>query len=285
MLIDNNGVERFGAHYLTAVIVALLCLLVACGEPQTAVGDGNNNADVKVTGTDDNGESKQAPPPADWYATAMQRHKPLGRVTGDLKPLADAGADDGRFDAVMTYAEAQQSYSLLIWQGGKLVLEHYFPPYTADLRPESASMHKSVLALVVAAAIADGFINSADDRIGDYIKPWSGDVRGDITLRQLLTMSAGLKPLDREGGMQSEAVSYWMNGANARRTLLNLQPEHEPGTVFYYQVMGGNCGAEKFTSRGVITTILKPPPVLRPVHRIRPMIFCSLTASVASGSI
>ncbi|MEO0997367.1 MAG: serine hydrolase [Pseudomonadota bacterium] len=202
--------------------------VAACGTPTSGASQSADSGSDTAPGSDS--------PPADWYATAMERHRPLGRIAGKLTtPLPAAAGRDNRFDAAIAHAGDRDSYALLVWHDGGLVLEHYFPPYTAELRPESASMHKSVLGLAVAAAIADGAIGSADDRVGRYIAAWDDDPRGDITIRQLLTMTSGLKPLSRDGGTESDAYKYWYNGADARETLLSLELEHEPGTVFYYQ--------------------------------------------------
>ena len=75
------------------------------------------------------------------------------------------------------------SYALLVWQDGALRHVEYSPPYDAELRPESASMHKSILALVVGAAIDDGAIGSVDDPVETYLPEWRGNARGQITIR------------------------------------------------------------------------------------------------------
>lgn len=173
---------------------------------------------------------------ADYYATALQRHKPLGRIVGvTAQPLPTLPGADRRFQQAIDYADANDSYALLIWHGGRLVVEHYFPPYSAELRSESASMHKSVLGLLVAAAISNGTIDSADDPAGRYLADWANDPRGQITIRQMLTMSAGLKPLATDGGPVSATFRFFQDGPVARRTAINLPAAHPPGQVFSYQ--------------------------------------------------
>jgi len=170
-----------------------------------------------------------------FYATALERHQPLGRVAGRSRPLPKPVEVTDQFADAVAYAASQDSYALLIWSQGRFALERYFEGYDSELRPESASMHKSVLGLLVAAAIADGLFQSADQTIGRFIPEWADDPRGDITIRQLLTMSSGLKPLSREGGEQSPAVKFWMGPTDPRATLLELQ-QIEPVTgVFHYQ--------------------------------------------------
>jgi CubicO group peptidase (beta-lactamase class C family) len=162
---------------------------------------------------------------ADSYADAMQVHTPLAKVAGAPRTMAMPRADDPRFAAAVDYAAATDSYALLIWQGGKLRTAHYFAPHDATLRPESASMHKSVLALAVVAAIADGKIHSADDPLARYIPEWAKDARGRITVRQVLNMATGLKP---------PPLSFSNDGDKARATLLGLEVAAAPGTGFQY---------------------------------------------------
>ena len=180
--------------------------------------------------------AKESPPafqpPAN--SAAMQTSKPLGVVKGKLSVLPKDLYPANDFSAAVEYADTLDSYSLLIWHKGALRLEQYYDGFDADLRAETASMHKGVLGLLIAAAIEDGFIESVDSRVGDYIKPWRSLPEGDITIRQLLTMSSGLKSLSREGGFNSQAVKFFSGKLDARATLLGLRLEREPGTNFSY---------------------------------------------------
>lgn len=189
--------------------------------------------------TPDNTEAVPFPagPPANFYATAMQRHKPLGSIVGNPgAPLPRRTENrSNQFRELIQYAADQDSYALLIWHKGAIVLEHYFAPYPNDTQAESASMHKTVLALAIAAAMTDGDISSEHDRVGDYIEAWRDDPRGDIKIIQLLNMASGTEPLSQQGGIESDAYRFWMKGDEARETTLSRPLRDEPGTVFIYQ--------------------------------------------------
>jgi len=90
------------------------------------------------------------------------------------------------------YSDSLEGHALLIWQGGKLRYERYGAGLDQDTRFETFSMHKSLLGLVYGAALRDGVIHSLDDKAGKYLTEWRSDPRGDITIRQLLTMETGL---------------------------------------------------------------------------------------------
>jgi CubicO group peptidase (beta-lactamase class C family) len=194
-------------------------------------------------------ESKQlAPPSPRDFAYAMEKREPLQVIKGGSDtpvcvPAADLADDPStafpaQFAEVVSFAESTGSYSLIVWKDGSCQLEKYFPPFDRDTRPESASMHKSIVALLVAAAIGDGSISGPDARAGDHLPEWANDPRGDITLRQLLTMSSGLQSLSMEGGPESPGMRYIMNPDDARAATLGLLAGDEPGTVFNY--LGAN---------------------------------------------
>ena len=181
----------------------------------------------------------EAEAPAFTNADAMNTYQTLGLVKGALRPLPSVASStitdpEAVFADAIAYAGETESYALLIWHDGALVLEHYFPGYGAEVRAEPASMHKSVLGLVTAKALEEGHIASPDTPIGTYIPEWSADPRGDITVRQLLTMSSGLAPLSYVGGDDAPARKFMAGGLNARETLLNLKTEEADAPHFHY---------------------------------------------------
>jgi CubicO group peptidase (beta-lactamase class C family) len=95
-------------------------------------------------------------------------------------------------DAAIKAAGDTEAYSLLVWQGGALQLEKYWPGYDAKSFTSTQSMHKSVLAILVGIAIEQGLIKSVDDPAANYIDEWAGDERRQITIRQMLQQSSGI---------------------------------------------------------------------------------------------
>lgn len=127
----------------------------------------------------------------DWY-------EPLERVPGhEGAPLPRATADDRTIRAeawaeAVAYAEETDSVALLVWHKGALQYEHYGVGFDRASRTDPASMHKSVIALVVGVAIADGTISSVDEPAATYITEWANDARAKITIKHLLQMTSGL---------------------------------------------------------------------------------------------
>ncbi len=179
--------------------------------------------------------SAPAPEKRPTFADAMDTRTPLARVAGAHQPLdvrSRQSAD--RFGDAVQYAMDMESYSLLIWKDGELLLERYFEPHDENLRPDSASMHKTVAALLVGVAVGQGAIASVDDRVGKYIPEWNNDARGDIEIRHLLEMNTGLQPLSTEGDTESVSYKFWMEGSDARAITLSMQQDYAPEEKFHY---------------------------------------------------
>lgn len=219
-------------------ITGILALMAAASMLMAACTDSAPDAEPPIieTSEPETTEEAPAPPPPGppSFSTAISRNLPSGTVIGANTPIDfELEPSEIDFASASELASEMQSFALLIWQGGALRHSEYFAPHDKSLRPESASMHKSVLALVVGAAIDKGYISGTDATVGSYITEWENEPRGEITIEQLLQMSSGLKPLSSEGGMASESMKF-MSGENVRETLLGLELDNEPGSVFHY---------------------------------------------------
>ena len=94
---------------------------------------------------------------------------------------------------VDAYMAGQRSAALLVVHDGKLRLERYGLGYDASGRWTSFSVAKSFTSTLVGAALRDGAIKSMDDKVSDYIPEMKGSAYNDVSLRQLLTMTSGVK--------------------------------------------------------------------------------------------
>jgi len=114
------------------------------------------------------------------------------KAGGSVYPLPkaaplDVGVD---FDA---YMAKQRNAGLIIVQDGKIRLEKYALGYDAGGRWTSFSVAKSFTSTLVGAAVKDGYIKSLDDKVTVYIPGLKGSAYDDVSVRQLLTMTSGVK--------------------------------------------------------------------------------------------
>lgn len=91
------------------------------------------------------------------------------------------------------YMAGQRSAALLVLHDGKLRLERYGLGFDSDGRWTSFSVAKSFTSTLVGAAIKDGHIKSMDDKVTDYIPQMKGSAYDDVSVRQLLTMTSGVR--------------------------------------------------------------------------------------------
>lgn len=155
--------------------------------------------------------------------------KPYETIRGNGSFDLDRPADSApsiRSDALaaaVDYAESFDSFALLVVHRGVLQLEWYGQGFDRNRLTESQSMHKTLVALMIGAAIADGSIGSVDDPVGDYVEEWRDDPRGAITLRQLLQMTSGLSQPPFSLNPFSGDLA-WLNASDSVTPLLETPP-------------------------------------------------------------
>jgi CubicO group peptidase (beta-lactamase class C family) len=91
------------------------------------------------------------------------------------------------------FMQANRVAGLLVIQHGKVLLERYALGQSAHDRWTSFSVGKSVTSTPIGAAIKDGSIKGLDAPIIDYIPTLKGSAYDGVSVRQLLTMTSGVK--------------------------------------------------------------------------------------------
>jgi CubicO group peptidase (beta-lactamase class C family) len=171
---------------------------------------------------------------------------PRERVPGgapiDVPVRAQRTITDAALEQAAAYGEETGSHALIVYRGDGIELEKYYPGFNANSIEATASMHKSVLALLVGMAIDQGYIGSVDDPAAKYLPEWADDGRAAITLRHMLNQTSGIDfttvSLNPLGGF-----FQLMFGADVTAASLHLPLAVEPGTQFdYNSVIPQNMG-------------------------------------------
>jgi len=140
---------------------------------------------------------------------------------------------------VDAYMAGQRSAALLIVHDGKLRLERYGLGFDAGGRWTSFSVAKSITSTLVGAAIKDGYIRSLDDKVSDYIAQMKGSAYDDVSIRQLLTMTSGVKWNEDYADPNSDVARFNNHqpeeGVDALVSYLRRLPREVPaGTRWHY---------------------------------------------------
>ena len=138
---------------------------------------------------------------------------------------------DGPYGPAAEYSAARRGVSLLVMQGAKVVLETYPRPGGAAKGWELASGTKSFTGVMAALASADGLL-SIDEPAAKTLVEWKTDKRNRITIRHLLTLTAGLK-----GEGDVARPPKYLDAIKAR-------PMLEPGMNFDYGPTPFQCFGE-----------------------------------------
>ncbi|MDE2462091.1 MAG: serine hydrolase [Alphaproteobacteria bacterium] len=130
---------------------------------------------------------------------------------------------------------------LIVVHHGKIVLERYGLGETAHDRWTSFSVGKSITSTLVGAAIKDGFISGLNAKVTDYIPALKGSAYDGVTIRELLTMSSGVKWNEDYTDPKSDVNRFAQEPVPANGEdpvvayMARLPREAKPGTKFEYK--------------------------------------------------
>lgn len=98
-----------------------------------------------------------------------------------------------RSSSVDTFMKDNRVTGLIAIKNGEVVLEKYALGRTAQDRWTSFSVAKSMTAILMGAAIKDGWIRSVHDPVTRYLPELKGSAYDGISIRQLISMQTGVK--------------------------------------------------------------------------------------------
>jgi len=167
---------------------------------------------------------------------AAIRHRFAAALSGNAENIAFDNVSSQRiapgapaeFESVFEEAgKSERMRSLLVMYQGELIAEAYFNGAGPETPVNLKSVTKSLSSALVGIALRHGWIESVDDSIGGYLPPQfkPDSLKASITIRQLLTMSTGLQPVDYGRIQQTDD---WV------QTLLSQPVDSETQRTFVY---------------------------------------------------
>jgi CubicO group peptidase (beta-lactamase class C family) len=162
--------------------------------------------------------------------------RPLPKAAHDIAPTWTYA---GRTWTVDQYMAAYRTSGVLVLKDGKVLLERYAMGRTPQDRWIGFSVTKSVTSTLVGAAIQDGKIKGLDAQVADYIPELKGSAYDGVTVRQILTMTSGVKwnedYTDPKSDVAQAGFSDLEPGVNPLVAYMRRLPRAaEPGTKFNY---------------------------------------------------
>lgn len=165
----------------------------------------------------------------DWY-------RPLETVRGkpsELPKGTSTSIPQESLQEITAYAEAANSSALLVMHRGEIIWERYWRGFTLSSTSNSMSLSKTIMAMLIGIAIAEGHIESELEPAANYISEWSKDERSKITLQDLLYMHSGLQTSDDTGNLGSDLVQMYAS-TDADAVALKIPAVQSPEQAFDY---------------------------------------------------
>jgi CubicO group peptidase (beta-lactamase class C family) len=137
------------------------------------------------------------------------------------------------------HGQASAAPAMVVLHNGKLRLERYGLDFDKDGRWTSFSVAKSFTSTLVGAALRDGYIKSMDDKVSDYIPDMKGSAYDDVSVRQLLTMTSGVRWNEDYADPNADVAQFNNHkpeaGVDALVSYMRKLPREAPaGTRWHY---------------------------------------------------
>ena len=136
-------------------------------------------------------------------------------------------------DFINTVNAKLESVAFMIIQNDSIKYEEYWHGYSADSMSNSFSMAKSWVSNLVGIAIKEKKIKDVNQTVCDFLPDFCVDEKSEITIKHLLTMSAGLDWKENYyNPIGKTAHAYY--GDDLRNLIVNLKSIKSPGKIFEY---------------------------------------------------
>ena len=180
-----------------------------------------------------------------FFLTRTVKAGPHAHLLDRGRPLAAFETAGQRANDFGRFMHDQRVRGVLVLQDGKVRLERYAPPHSAATRWNSFSIAKSITSTLVGAALKDGYIKSLDDPVTRYIRTLRGSAYDDVTVRQLLTMTSGVKWNEDYTDVNSDVARMYAQppdpGFDMTVSYVRKLPrEAPPGTKWVYKTSETN---------------------------------------------
>ena len=210
------------AGLAAAAVLFLLSITAACAESEPG-------ADDPLAWERHQNLPEEPVAAVDWFRPTAA----IGEGPGAPLPVADGDERSlpaAALDLAQRYAQAMDSYGLIVAHRGVIQLEYYADGFGPERLLDSQSLHKPLSAILTMAAVADGLL-ALDDPLARFIPRWREDPRGRISVHDVLYMQTGLAQPRYEQRWENPAYRMFITSRLAE-AVLALPAESPPGEHF-----------------------------------------------------
>lgn len=158
-------------------------------------------------------------------------NKPVKKGKSLPWPIAQSYNHWSETEAFKKMHEEKESFAFLVIHQDSLIYEKYWQKHKDTSLSIAWSMSKSVISILIGAAIKDGFIKSEDDLVGKYIPEYANE---NLTIKHLLTMSSPITYYEAYKNPFAYTAKT-LYGRPAYQTTVNYKMKGSPGKVLNYR--------------------------------------------------
>jgi CubicO group peptidase (beta-lactamase class C family) len=141
---------------------------------------------------------------------------------------------DGQPYDIPAFMRRNHVVGLLVIHDGAIAVERYGSGNGRHTKWYSFSVAKSVVSMLIGAAVRDGFIRSLDDPVTSYVPLLKGSAYDGVTLRQVMGMTSGVEWNENYADSRSDIAQTGGSALDRLRYLLKRPRVAPPGTRFNY---------------------------------------------------
>jgi len=137
----------------------------------------------------------------------------------------------------LKYIDSSFTQGFLFIQNDTIQYENYWRGQKENIQHISWSMSKSYVSALFGIAIEEGFINSIDQTVDEYLTDLKGSGYEGVKIKDVLQMSSGIKFDETYSDPHSDINKYWngfISGKSQDNFAASLINERAPGTYNHY---------------------------------------------------
>lgn len=129
--------------------------------------------------------------------------------------------------------EELETTAYLIYKDNQLWFENHTEGYGLNSHTNSFSMAKSITTMLLGRAIEQGFVESLDQKVTNFLPGLQGEYAQEVSMGDLASMASGLSwDENYYSPFSMTAQAYYDN--NIRNLIMGLEISEQPGQEFNY---------------------------------------------------
>ncbi|PKM83932.1 MAG: hypothetical protein CVU86_09365, partial [Firmicutes bacterium HGW-Firmicutes-11] len=140
---------------------------------------------------------------------------------------------ESKHASLLNLLEENDTASMIVVHKDIVIYEKYLNGYTHDSVNTSFSSVKSLVSLLIGMAMEDGYIESEEQAIADFIPEFADTAFEDITIKNLLTMRSDIRYVEGNAWFSDDAKTYYYPDLR-RLALEKMRIDSEYAGQFHY---------------------------------------------------